>query len=165
MGPHGRVPRTRCDKPIKQVPAWRSGFDIAYGTKGRMTEPSATGSELDRLPPMTHYVVGILRRSPTAPSRTESEAAALQEAHLAHLRRLRESQELITTGPVEEDGELRGLLIFRTELVSYARDLMRTDPLVSGGFLRLELYTWFSPAGLSLAASTPAGTELTFESD
>jgi hypothetical protein len=100
---------------------------------------------------MTHYVVGLVRRAPTPPHRTEEEAQALQEAHLAHLRRLREAGELITVGPVEEDGELRGILVFRTDQVPRARELMAIDPLVGGGYLILDLYTWLSPAGLALS--------------
>jgi len=114
---------------------------------------------------MTHYVLGLVRRARNPPPRTETEAEELQERHLAHLRQLREAGELITTGPVEESGELRGLLIFRTDRVARARQLMEVDPLVAGGYLVLELYTWFAPAGLTLSGGPTAAPSLTFESD
>jgi len=112
--------------------------------------------EVDRLPPMTHYVVGLLRRVASAPRPNPEEAGTLQESHLAHLRRLRESGELLTTGPMEEENELRGLIIFSTDKVSRARDLMRDDPLVAAGHLVLDLYTWFAPAGLALSKARRA---------
>lgn len=122
-------------------------------------------SEMDRLPPMTRYVLGLLRRGPSKPPSAAPEADALQEQHLAHLRQLRESGELITTGPLEEETPLRGLLVFRTDEIPRARELMRTDPLVAGGFLVLELYTWFAPAGLALSTRRESPTDLTFETD
>jgi uncharacterized protein len=130
-----------------------------------LSETRRNLSESDRLPPMTHYVLGLLRQAPSAPKRTEEEAATLQEAHLGHLRRLRETGELIAVGPVEEEGVLRGILVFGTDDLSRARELMRTDPLVGGGFLILDLYTWFAPAGLTVSSSPGATTNLTFESD
>lgn len=122
-------------------------------------------SEMDRLPPMTHYVVGVLRRPASTPRPTAEDADALQERHLAHLRRLRELGELITTGPVEESGELRGILIFRADSIDRVRELMHTDPLVAGGYLVLDLYRWFSPAGLGISDRSTTAPNLTFETD
>lgn len=122
-------------------------------------------SEVDRLPPMTHYVLGVLRRPTSIPRPTAEDAGALQERHLAHLRRLRESGELITNGPVEETGELRGILIFRTDSIDRAREVMRTDPLLAGGYLVLDLYRWLSPAGLDVTDRSTTAPNLTFETD
>ncbi|HXY47218.1 MAG TPA: YciI family protein [Thermoplasmata archaeon] len=120
---------------------------------------------MDRLPPMTHYTLGVLRRPVPAPRPPATDADALQEGHLAHLRHLRESGEVITTGPVEEGGELRGFLIFRTDSIAHARALMQTDPLVAGGYLVLDLYRWFSPAGLGITDRSVNVPDLTFETD
>lgn len=114
---------------------------------------------------MGRYVLGLLRAAPARPRVPEEEANRLQELHLAHLRRLRESGEVITSGPLEEDTELRGILIFRTDSVARARELMRTDPLVGGGQLLLELYRWYAPAGLGVREPSSPAPELTFETD
>jgi len=129
-------------------------------------KPSGT-SEYERLPPMSRYVLGLLRRPDGLPALGQEEAALLQEGHLAHLRRLRESGLLITVGPLEEDTPLRGVLVFRTSSVNEARELMRTDPIVGAGRLVLELFTWYAPSGLQVAApETPApDSGLTFETD
>jgi len=77
---------------------------------------------------------------------------------MAYLRRLREAGELITMGPFEGHGDLRGLLVFRTADLDEARALMRNDPLIAGGQLVLDLLRWFAPAGLAAlsGASGPA---------
>ncbi|HYA10393.1 MAG TPA: YciI family protein [Thermoplasmata archaeon] len=130
-----------------------------------MSQGGARPSEVDRLPPMTHYVLGLLRRPHGLPALAEEEANRLQEAHLAHLRRLRESGETIATGPLEGDLELRGILIFRTDSVARAEELMRSDPVVRGGRLLLELHRWYAPAGLAVAEVAGSPSELTFETD
>jgi hypothetical protein len=66
---------------------------------------------------------------------------------------------------VEERGELRGVLVFSTESVTTARELMESDPLVAGGYLVLDLYTWFSPAGLGLSPDPADRSNLSKKGD
>ena len=42
---------------------------------------------------------------------------------------------------------------------------MQTDPLVAGGYLVLDLYRWFSPAGLGITDRSVNVPDLTFETD
>lgn len=123
-------------------------------------EPSV--ADVDRLPPMTHSVLGLLRRPASVPPRNPGEAEPLQERHLAHPRRLRER---LASGPVEEKGELPGVLLFRTEDLPHTRELMRPDPLAAGGHLALDLYTWFAQVGLVHPTGEAGPAELTFETD
>jgi uncharacterized protein YciI len=101
-----------------------------------------------KLPPMTTYVFGLLRRAPDRPQIPEAEADAIQENHLAHLRRLRERGDLIVAGPFVDDGELRGILIFRNRSMEEVRELTRSDPALQTGRLVLELHELYAPAGL-----------------
>jgi len=121
--------------------------------------------ELERLPPMARYVVGLLRRPDAPPPTGPEEAERLQEAHLAHLRRLLETHELLACGPFLEETALRGALLFRTDSLEAARRAMATDPLVASGRLLLELYTWYAPTSLGGPGAPNPSTELTFESD
>jgi uncharacterized protein YciI len=112
-------------------------------------------SEYEKLPEMTHYVVGLLRRVPDRPVISEEASSRFQEGHMASIRRLTERGELVTAGPFEEDGDLRGILIFSTASVERARELTRDDPAISNGRLVLELWTWFGPAGLRVVPDAP----------
>jgi uncharacterized protein len=96
---------------------------------------------------------------------SEEEESRLQEAHLAHLRSLQEVGELVVYGPLGGDTDLRGILIFRTESIDRARELMREDPWVLRGTLVLDLFSWFAAAGLQVGASAPAPTDLDFRTD
>lgn len=103
---------------------------------------------------MSRYVLGLLRRGPAPPSMSQKAERRLQEAHLAHLRRLQEQGDLIISGPLEGETDLRGVLIFRTESIDRARELMRNDPWVIRGALVLDLFVWFAAAGLTVAPNT-----------
>ncbi|MGP8078798.1 MAG: YciI family protein [Thermoplasmata archaeon] len=120
-------------------------------------EAPVPGGEAKKLPPMTHYILGLFRRVPDRASIPDEEAARIQEGHMANLRRLTEQGELITAGPFEEDSDLRGVLIFSTGSVERARELMRNDPAITNGRLVLDLYTWFGPAGLGVGPAGSAG--------
>ena len=122
-------------------------------------------SEVHRLPPMLHFVLGVLCWPASIPRPAVEGASALEERHLADLRRLRKSGELVATGPVEETGELPGILIFRIDSIDRVRELMHTDPLLAGGRLSLELRRGFSPAGLGVDDRSATTTNLTFETD
>jgi len=125
----------------------------------------AQPSEYDRLPVMTKYVLGMLRRPANLAVISEADANRIQEGHMGHLRRLTEARELIVTGPFEEDTNIRGVMVFSTDSVDRARELSATDPALVEGRLVLDLYTWYAPAGLRLGPPPRNPTDLDFQTD
>jgi len=71
---------------------------------------------------------------------------ALQEAHLANLRRLAELGQLVINGPLLDSfatsGEIRGVGALKASSLAKARDLVSTDLVVKTGRLIFELHTW-----------------------
>jgi len=114
----------------------------------------ATESEYDKLPEMTTYVIGLYRRAKDVRSLSEEEANRIQEGHMAKIRQMSERGEIITAGPFEEDGDLRGLLIFATGSVERAREMFAADPAILAGRIVLEFLTWYGPAGLQVVPRT-----------
>jgi uncharacterized protein len=101
-----------------------------------------------KLPPMTTYVLGLLRRAPDAPETSDAEAEAIQDGHLAHIRRMREQGDLILSGPLLDEGDLRGIRIFRNRSIEDARALTRSDLVLQSRKLVLELHELYAAAGL-----------------
>jgi uncharacterized protein YciI len=99
---------------------------------------------------MDNYIVGLLRRPPNAPTISAEQGKQIQEAHMAHIRRMGESGKLIVAGPFTHDGQLRGMFIFKTTMEE-AKALTADDPAVKAGRLVFELYPWFAAKGLSVA--------------
>jgi uncharacterized protein YciI len=72
----------------------------------------------------------------------------LQKAHLANINRLAETKKLIAAGPFGDDGNLRGIFVFRVNSLEEAQALCDTDPMIKVGRLAVELHPWQVPEGV-----------------
>jgi uncharacterized protein len=108
---------------------------------------------------MTTYHVGFLYRGPTWAPGDTPELQKLQDAHLENIRRLARTGKLLLAGPFTDDGDLRGLFVFRVDSLAEARALCDGDPAIQAGRLRVELRPWYSAAGITVVhvPDRPAG--------
>ena len=99
---------------------------------------------------MTTVYLGFLKKGPNRKDgdANNPEVQQLQKAHLANINRLAETKKLVMAGPFGDDGELRGLFVFRVGSMKEAEDLSRTDPMIKIDRLRLELHPWNVPEGV-----------------
>ncbi|HSP40595.1 MAG TPA: YciI family protein [Gillisia sp.] len=74
-------------------------------------------------------------------------AAKLQEGHMAHLTRMYEEGYTSLTGPMGDDGDLRGIVIYNTPTQKEADSLARLDPMVQAGRLEVEVRPWWVAKG------------------
>jgi uncharacterized protein YciI len=79
---------------------------------------------------------------------TTPEVQELQKAHIANINRLAETRKLVVAGPFGDNGEYRGIFVFRVGSLKEAQDLAATDPMIKIDRLRLELHEWTVPAGV-----------------
>ncbi len=100
-------------------------------------------------PQMKQYFFVMLKRGP---NRTQDEATVkqLQEGHMAHLNKMAEMGKLNIAGPFGDDGDWRGILIFKTETLEEAENLVKQDPMVKIGRLAYEIHPWWSQKGVKL---------------
>jgi uncharacterized protein len=106
------------------------------------------GVEFDR------FTIALLLTNPEAPELDDETAAAVQDAHLAHLADLHAAGVLLAAGPLSDpDGRVRGLAILNVDQ-DEARRLNEQDPAVEAGVFRIQTLPWLVPAGaLSLASA------------
>jgi len=62
--------------------------------------------------------------------------------------RLGATKKLVMAGPFDEDGDLRGVFVFRVDSLKEAQELAATDPMIKIDRLRIELYPWQVPVGV-----------------
>ena len=95
------------------------------------------------------FTIVLLVLRPDAPKLDELEAAAVQDAHLAHWAKLHEAGYLLVASPLlgPGDHELRGLSIFRTD-TEKTRMLSEQDPAVQAGRFSLKITPWMVPSGV-----------------
>ena len=103
-----------------------------------------------------HFSVALLILRADAPQLDGHEAAALQDAHLAHLADLHDAGHLLAAGPLAFDDpeeSLAGLSILTVD-AERARALSEQDPAVRAGRFAIKVLPWMVPAGA--IASSPA---------
>ena len=100
----------------------------------------------EHFPNMTIYYVYLLNKGPAWTADETPEIDALQEAHLANIRRLGEMGKLVLNGPLLDSfatsGEIRGIGVLKTASLAEAQELISTDPMVKVNRLVFELHAW-----------------------
>ena len=102
--------------------------------------------------PLTMETVyfGFLKKGPNRKERDDKnpEVQELQKAHLANINRLAETKKLVMAGPFGDDGDYRGIFVFRVGSLKEAQDLTATDPMIKIDRLRVDLHPWHVPVGV-----------------
>ena len=100
----------------------------------------------------TLYYVYLLKKGPLWSPDSTPEIDALQEAHLANVRRLREEGKLVLSGPLLDSfqlsGEIRSIGVLKAASMAEARGWIGTDPMVKAGRLVFELHAWMVVKGI-----------------
>ncbi len=95
-----------------------------------------------------HVSLVFLVRPADAPVLPDDEAAAVQDAHLAHQAGLAEQGLVLAAGPLvdQDDERLRGICVLSVD-ADRARALYADDPAVRAGRLTIQVATWLVPTG------------------
>jgi len=105
---------------------------------------------------MTTYVIGLARKGPAFGTGTKEENDRMMQAHMAHILRMHAEGKLITAGPITDNGDLRGIFVFRGSSPDEVRPLIDDDPTVKSGHLQVDLHPWYAAAGLRVNDPKPA---------
>ena len=100
----------------------------------------------EHFPDMAIYYIFLLKKGPTWSPDETPEIDALQEAHLANMKRLADMGKLVINGPLLDSfatsGEIRGIGVLKTNSLAEAQELISTDPMVKVERLIFALHTW-----------------------
>jgi len=100
----------------------------------------------EHFPNMTIYYIYLLKKGVSWSPDETPEIDALQEAHLANMKRLADMGKLVINGPLLDSfatsGEIRGIGVLKTDSLAEAQELISTDPMVKVGRLIFELHVW-----------------------
>ncbi len=93
---------------------------------------------------MDVYLFGVLRRGNVPPA-TGTEADTLQRAHRENMGRMADAGLLVGAGPIGDQGDYRGIFIFKSGVREKVDAMLKDDPLIQSGRLALDLLTWWGP--------------------
>jgi uncharacterized protein YciI len=97
---------------------------------------------------MTTAYIGFLSRGQKWTLEKTPETEQLQKAHMANINRLAETKKLVVAGPFGDNGQLRGIFVFRVASLEEAKELAATDPSVQAGRLSIDVHPWLVPEGI-----------------
>jgi uncharacterized protein YciI len=123
------------------------GLALAVGPRLRAADPAPEYE-------MTTYYVAFLQKGPAWSAEETPERAKIQEGHMANIRKMAETGKLLVAGPFTDDGDLRGLFVFRTGTLEEAKAMAEQDPAVKAGRLRLEWHPWFAAKNITVTATS-----------
>lgn len=98
---------------------------------------------------MKQYVICFLIEGPNRDHPT-AEADVIQAAHLAHLEDLAKRNKICMVGPMGDDDNIKGVIIFNTPTIEEAKALAKADPAVKAGRLLVEVHPWWGAVGSKL---------------
>ncbi len=127
--------------PILWVVLLLAGAGV-LGTAGEESKPAPTIT-------MKTYYLGLIKRGPAWTPDDTPEVRALQEGHMANIRRMGAEGKLVLAGPFLDKGDLRGLFLFEVASLEEAKALCESDPAVKAGRLVVEVHPWMGPEGLT----------------
>ena len=140
---------------MKRILLALSALALLLASDG-LAQTSPTPSRMPDIGPggfeMTTYYVGFLYRGSKWTPEHTAETEALQNAHMANIRKLAEEGKLLLAGPFTDGGDLRGIFVFRVGSMAEAQALAETDPAVKAGRLRLEFHPWYAAKNITVTA-------------
>ena len=93
---------------------------------------------------LVEFHMALLKRGPrwsTDPGKSDPE---LQKKHVDYVLSLIESGKAMIAGPLKDDGEVRGVYIFRAKSAAEAKAWTMADPAVIAGHFIPEMHPWWS---------------------
>ena len=97
---------------------------------------------------MTTAYIGFLSRGAKWTPEKTPKTEELQKAHIANINRLAETKKLVVAGPFGDNGQLRGIFVFKVGSLEEAKELAATDPSVQAGRLSIDMHPWLVPEGI-----------------
>ena len=92
---------------------------------------------------LLQFQMALLKRGPKALP-ADWLTSALRKQHVDYIHSLLDADKAMIAGPVKDDPELIGVIIFRTKSADEARGWVLSDPAVAAGYYAPELHPWWS---------------------
>ena len=99
-------------------------------------------------PELASYYFVLLTRGPEWTAEKTPATEKIQAAHLANITKLHDAGKLVLAGPFTDNGNWRGIFIFKTSSIEETKSLVENDPAVQAGRLTYEIHPWATKKGM-----------------
>ena len=121
-------------------------FTMFYSMTAFSQQQVAVKNEAAQL---KEYFFVMLKRGPNR-SQDSVTTQKLQEGHMANIQKMANDGHLAIAGPFGDDGDWRGIFIFKTKTIEDAKKLVEQDPMIRAGRLIYEIHPWWTMKGAKL---------------
>jgi uncharacterized protein YciI len=90
----------------------------------------------------------FVKQGPNWSSAPLTPGSELLKAHLANFDRLAAEKKLIMVGPFLDEGQVRGVEVYRVKTMEEAKALVGPAPAIKAGALVAEYHTWMVARGV-----------------
>jgi uncharacterized protein YciI len=97
----------------------------------------------------------FLRRAPEWRPTSGSQAERISREQREYSKKLIETGRCALAGTVKGDGDLREILVFKTESLEEIEALTKSFPAVQAGMLKAEVLSWYAARNFIKTAQTP----------
>jgi uncharacterized protein YciI len=105
---------------------------------------------------MVEYQLAFLLAGPNRKGDSDPETQKIQEAHMAHIRKMADTGQLVAAGPFLEENKLRGVFVFKLPTLDEAKTVAAQDPAGQAGRLVLDVHPWLVADGVLPPPKTAA---------
>ena len=102
---------------------------------------------------LVQFHLALLKKGSKWTAASTQETASLHQQHITYVTSLLESGKAMIAGPMTDDGEIRGVYIFRAQSAEEAKAWAEGDPAVAAGHLVAEMHPWWSEDVMKKPAS------------
>ena len=88
--------------------------------------------------------MALLKRGPKWTGNHTPETEALETSQREYATSLMQSGKAVIVGRLTDDGEIRGIYVFRAKSAEEAREWAEASPAVKGGHIVAEMHPWWS---------------------
>lgn len=96
------------------------------------------------------YQFAFLKKGSKWTPESTPETQKIQEGHMANINRMAQLGKLVAAGPMGDNGDIRGIFVFKAASLDEAKTLAADDPAIKAGRLALEWMTWMAPKGIGV---------------
>jgi uncharacterized protein YciI len=118
------------------------GFIVAVACAA-VANPGELLPDADAAHKMAAVYLVLLRKGPAWSGEETPATKAIQDAHMANIRRMWEAKKLIIAGPLGDNGDIRGIFLFDVGSLEEAKQLAEADPAIKAGRLVAEIHPWW----------------------
>jgi uncharacterized protein YciI len=102
---------------------------------------------------LVEFQMALLKLGPAVKNADENQMKEIHKQHRSYFEEMVKSGKAVLGGPFTDEGDVKGIYVFRSKNAEEARGWAEADPAVKAGYLTVEMHPWWSEEVMRPAAA------------